>query len=346
MQEYDIVIIGAGIAGAAMINYLSKSNLKICIIDKEQFPKEKLCGGIITRKTFKLLKDFLSDEKIDEVVETKYSKANLVYESNIEFNDLEIGIVNRKIFDEFLFNNGINENVTTIFGDGTVDLNTKSQNIVLSSGEIIHYKKLIAADGVNSLIRKKISKIERKNFSYQVTTNIQNIKDEYQNKLNIFFDSNKKGYSWLIQRKIDVIIGIGDISGNTNIREDFDKLLERVCINIPNKIKGAFLPTGNDISLSFGNNIFFIGDASGIISPITGEGIYYSILTAKILANCILQNKVYSTELKRTIKRVKFELFLNKFIYNSYIQKIVFRNHKNKFFRKLMNVIIENYILG
>jgi len=95
--------------------------------------------------------------------------------------------------------------------------------------------------------------------------------------------------------------------------------------------------------------LYYIGDASGIISPITGEGIYYSLYTARIISECIKKGNPeisYEKELNDTIKRVKKELFIMKFIYNKRIQKLIFgRSHKNMV-KNIINSVAKKYIVN
>jgi flavin-dependent dehydrogenase len=60
MEKYDIVIIGASIAGASILNYLKNTDLKVCIIDKHAFPRAtdfvigmgNIAGKVDIRKDF------------------------------------------------------------------------------------------------------------------------------------------------------------------------------------------------------------------------------------------------------------------------------------------------------
>jgi len=54
---YDVIIIGGGPAGSTAGIYLSKKGYNVLIIDKEKFPRDKLCGGALTEKTISLLKE-------------------------------------------------------------------------------------------------------------------------------------------------------------------------------------------------------------------------------------------------------------------------------------------------
>ena len=55
-MNYDVVIIGAGPSGIAAGHNLINHKLSCCIIDKQVFPRNKLCAGVVTQKTFELLK--------------------------------------------------------------------------------------------------------------------------------------------------------------------------------------------------------------------------------------------------------------------------------------------------
>ena len=55
-MKYDVIILGAGPAGTTCALALQKSGLKIAIIDKESFPRDKICGDAIPGKAFKALR--------------------------------------------------------------------------------------------------------------------------------------------------------------------------------------------------------------------------------------------------------------------------------------------------
>ena len=55
-MNYDAIIVGGGPAGTAAGLALSKFNLSVCLIDKCFFPRSKVCAGIITEKTIRILK--------------------------------------------------------------------------------------------------------------------------------------------------------------------------------------------------------------------------------------------------------------------------------------------------
>ena len=58
---YDVIVIGAGIAGVSSAIHLKKLNkdLKILVVDKVKFPRNKLCAGYLTSKSVNLLKELL-----------------------------------------------------------------------------------------------------------------------------------------------------------------------------------------------------------------------------------------------------------------------------------------------
>ena len=54
--DYDVIIIGGGLAGSTAGYLLTKLGIKTLIVDKAVFPRKKLCGGFITLKSFYLIK--------------------------------------------------------------------------------------------------------------------------------------------------------------------------------------------------------------------------------------------------------------------------------------------------
>ena len=50
-KKFDAIVIGAGPAGSTAAYLLAKSGLQVLVLDKKVFPRDKLCGGLLTRKT-------------------------------------------------------------------------------------------------------------------------------------------------------------------------------------------------------------------------------------------------------------------------------------------------------
>ena len=181
-------------------------------------------------------------------------------------------------------------------------------------------------------------KPQRKNFALETFAN------KKLEELVIEFSDDFKGYNWIIPGKEETCIGTGDISMNTEISEEFERITKKYDIVAESK-RGAFLPTGDDILLKE-NNVFFIGDAAGLISPITGEGIYSALASAKILANCINERKDYEQSMKKIIKKIKLELKLSKIIYNIQIRNSVFKIlTKDSFISKEIKKFVVKLIL-
>jgi len=70
-NRFDAIVIGAGPAGSTAAYLLAKKGFKVLILDKKAFPRDKLCGGLLTWKTVKVLEsifqtstDFLKSNRI------------------------------------------------------------------------------------------------------------------------------------------------------------------------------------------------------------------------------------------------------------------------------------------
>jgi flavin-dependent dehydrogenase len=351
MREVQYLIIGGGLAGAVFGYHLLNNNIKdVLIIEKDNLPKDKLCGGIISKKSQIELSHILDEKELEEIFIKSYNTVTVNAFKNIQIDNTDIKIVKRFDLDNYIINKYIKLN-GNYMKDELVSIDEVENIAILKSNTKIKYKYLIAADGANSKVRKLLDQSYNnsncKMFSYEGITNESNIKDIYRNKLIISFENFKNGFGWLIARDNDVLIGMGNISGNTNIKDEYKNYLNKMLIDPNINFKGAFLPNGKKIKLKE-NNIFFIGDASGIISPISGEGIYYALKSSYILQQCIVQNEIdsYPLRIKQIKRRIKKELFLSKFIYNKNIQKIVFSLSNYKMFMHGINMIMKRYIIN
>lgn len=329
MEKYDIIIIGAGLAGTTFGYLMKKANKKVLIVEKNNLDKkDKLCGGLLTKKSYELLCSIFSID-ISKLNVKKHNKGIINNnEKRIEI-ETEIFSIHRKLLDKYIINEYIN-----IGGEIISETKYKKididKNIIVINDKEYKYDYLVAADGIFSQVRKQITgRNQDTNFAIELI-------DEQKNRdLEVHFLQNFKGYGWIIPNNTNSIIGIGEVSGNCKIEENFNSYLEKIGIDKKN-IKGNFLPSGKDIFLNY-KNIFFIGDSAGLISPITGEGIYYALISAKILSENL--NKKYIKEMNKIRRKINRELLYKKYVYNEKIRNYIFSRYDNILF----NYIIKQF---
>jgi flavin-dependent dehydrogenase len=134
---------------------------------------------------------------------------------------------------------------------------------------------------------------------------------------------------------------LGTVEEKTDIIQDFKNLGKSLNLEVDSK-KGAFIPSGNDILLRFNAVVFFIGDSAGLISPLTCEGIYYALLSAKILSDNF--NVDYERKMKKAIKKIRHQARYKSLVYNDKIRGFASKLTKNKFLNKLMSRIAKGIL--
>jgi flavin-dependent dehydrogenase len=72
LNKFDVTIVGASCAGAAAGYALAKGGKNVALIDKATFPRDKLCGGMVTEKTIKLLHNVYGEFPHNEIIDSEY----------------------------------------------------------------------------------------------------------------------------------------------------------------------------------------------------------------------------------------------------------------------------------
>lgn len=302
-MHYDIVIVGGGPAGTSAGLSLSKFSNSICIIDKSSFPRPKLCAGIITQKTIQILTSILPEFELSSYYQT--NKISLFSQHNIKcdfFVKYPLTLVDREQFDYELLSackkNGIHIFEQTSFWEFVPEQN----KLILSNGEELSYNILVAADGIFSPIRKMLGTGDiQKGFCLQNTLNISsqlNTTLTSLDKVCFDFANLPFGYNWVLSNQKSVIVGTGVLAKASTYKQtlaEHSKLCVQLGISSSTNLKGAFLPIGDVVNQALHpyNNIVLIGDAAGYANPITGEGIYYSILSGYYVGKAYQNDKVH-----------------------------------------------------
>lgn len=335
MKKFDIIVIGAGPAGLTLAYLLKKANKNVLVVEhKKLYYQNKLCGGLLTKKTYKLLNSIYNNNMED----MKIQKHEYFYIENKDKKirlDIENYTVHRKLMDNFIIEKFLSIGGTIMDECEFIDLDVDNHRIEINK-EKYYFDYLVGADGVFSSVRKNLTdKFQDSNFAYQT-----HFFSQKRREITISFYNNFNGYGWLIPNHQGAVMGLGEVYGNVKIEKQYNIHKDKL-ENIKQPTRAAYLPTGNDIMLNY-KNIFFIGDAAGLTSPITGGGIYYALLSAKILSKNL--NKKYVSKMRPIVRKIKFELFLKKFVYNTRLRNKIFAASDNFFVKKLLYIFAKNIL--
>jgi geranylgeranyl reductase family protein len=312
--EYDVAIIGAGPAGSTAAYIIGKLGFNVILIDKCSFPRDKLCGGLISAKTMKLL-----ERTFDETEDSLNKKRIINFSSNkFQFicknknlakcwTKVPTHFVERTVYDKFLVDKAISSGIKFIQDEEVEKVDLDSNILVTSKRNKIIYKYLIGADGANSIVRKEFEKIgvlnkdtwlDNLGFALEVLIDKDKLPFE-RDMMHLHFGYIKNGYAWIFPNKNKVVIGIGGLMKDLkerNLKTIFSDFL--ISLGLDKKtvetsikeMKGHPIPFGNFIERPLYKNTILIGDAAGLVNSVTGEGIYYAQRSAEIGADAIVKD--------------------------------------------------------
>ncbi len=294
MSDYDAIVIGAGPGGSAAAHLLADAGMRVALIDKESFPRDKLCGGMLSERTEKVYKSIFGGGW-DDVYEFSSSGARFFYKDRLlnEVNDYRpIFFTNRSTLDHHLVKLACARGATLLEKTCAASLEPDNGLVRLKNGTSISGDFIIGADGVASMVARDLG------FSMQKKKLAASLEIEYprQGKLanldrpEIYFGFIRWGYGWVLPKKDTLTIGIaGLVQKNQGLKSSFNAFLEQVCTGVPDiKWKGHPLPFCNFMLRPGKGNILLVGDAGGFVEPVTGEGIAFAMQSGSYAAHAIL----------------------------------------------------------
>ena len=329
---YDVIISGAGPAGSKCAETLAKSGFKIALIEKDTNWR-KPCGGAVSSRIYKYYPQLrsLDFHRINGIKIYSADFHNFEYRWR-DIMDYSIN-VDRLKFDNFLRDIAVDAGAELFDKNISYDFITKENRRIgiktKSPSGLQEYKGkiIIIADGMSSKLTvrsglKKKWKTEDIGIAKCAIMEGENNLDK--ETMSLFFKSYK-GYGWLFPLEDNKFnIGCG-IIGEDSLKYNLNRIYKEF-LNDPNIKKfltkknyrkiweGAYpLPSQGVTEKSlYGDNLMFIGDTAGFVSPLSGEGICPSVVSGKIAAETAITALEKENISKQTLKNYKFNPTIKK----------------------------------
>lgn len=313
-DNYDVAIVGSGPAGTACALSLADKGLRVILIEKDRFPRDKVCGDAIPGKAFKAM-DAINKtwgEQLRKNINSERIRSAHGFSSSgqkIELNWQLFTYNSKRIhFDELLFDLVKDQTDTEVIEDVRVtEVTDKDTHMLLSldDGRSVSASVVVGCDGANSVTKKLV---KGESYAQDVCvavrayySNVEGVTREI-NEFH-FFKDLMPGYFWIFPvDESTVNVGFGILQSGKkkelgNLRDILDRITHgetRISHRFSNAVKhgdtrGFSLPLYTRRRSISGNRILLCGDAASLIDPLWGHGIDTAMWSGHIAAQHIVK---------------------------------------------------------
>ena len=322
IRERDVIVVGAGPAGATAATVLAQKGYDVLLLDKVDFPRDKACGDGIPSGCIEIMIDLGMGDKIQKAIEKGefylidqiriYSPKGRMLRAPLKPGEKggKAYVAPRVYFDAIIQEQAVESGAMfeqalvkkPIFEDGRI-VGVQAQ----LNGDVkeLRAKVVVGADGVTSSIARSLRPKDEQHVDAHRAVALRayiNDIDENPNEAEFYlYDEVLPGYAWIFSAgKNKANIGLGmrlDVFREN--KHNLNKMLQNF-INMP-QIKKR-LRRGGDVEgikiwqLNFGSQerlqhafdgALLVGDAAGFINPLTGGGIHNGMISAQLAGQTI-----------------------------------------------------------
>lgn len=293
---YDAAVVGAGPSGAWGAYSLARRGARVLLIDPTH-PREKPCGGGVTGRALELVAPAVDLQALPavSVQAAWFSASSTPSTAIVPLPEGALVVASRAQFDALLLDAARRAGALLLSGRATNLRRTASGFEIETSAGARHAAYLIGADGVNSFVRKRFAGAFRRDqlsvatgfFAHGVTSD----------QIEIEFQANPPGYIWSFPRPTHLAIGVcvqADAGSQTPVlRRSMADWIERAGIACGARLEPYAWPIPSLSAADFdrlqpcGSGWCLVGDAAGLVDPITREGIYFALRSGEWAADAI-----------------------------------------------------------
>jgi geranylgeranyl reductase family protein len=276
VASYDVAIVGGGPAGSTAAYRLATAGASVLLIDKARFPRDKPCGGGVTGRAARLL-PFSIEPVVEDVVDrlecglryrhrfTRRTRAPLAY------------MTQRKRLDHFLLHTAAEAGAEVREGE-------------MADARELDARIVIGADGCNGASAKQLGLAEQVEHGVALEANYP-YDARYAGAMVLEIAVIRGGYGWIFAKGDHINVGVG---GNgeegPKLRAELQRMCEAYGIDpdAAQDTRGYRLPMRLTATRLARGTTAVIGDAAGLVDPLSGDGMYEAFLSAQLVAEAAL----------------------------------------------------------
>jgi geranylgeranyl reductase family protein len=324
--DADVIVAGAGPAGAVAARTLARAGVRVLIIERYSLPRQKPCGGGISTRVltrFPWLSDPLGRIPTNPV-SSLYLEGPSGGVFRMQSNGPAVLLIRRIEFD-FLLASLAREAGAEILASAAVAQARQDADCVTlrtRDGRELRAPIVIAADGVNSVIARRLGMnpgwpAERLALDMMEETPTDTLRTAEPGTLSVFYGyGGAHGYAYIFPKRDHVNVGIGYVLPYFKERVEltpYDLQQQFVSdLRARSLMEGEsrrehftpfLIPIGGPLAKTASGRVLLAGDAGGFVNGFSAEGIYYAMVTGELAAQAVLSAHTEPARMCRTYVR-------------------------------------------
>jgi len=292
VERFDAIVVGAGPAGSTTAFRLASGGARVLLVDKARFPRDKPCGGGLTIRAVRQL-PVSPDPVVEHVVDRMGIR--LRYGSRFERGGRAplILMTQRRRLDHYLVEQAVAAGA--VFRDGVKVADVQADESgagVTVDGSPVEAAVLVGADGANGTTRKTLGLGGDYVLGVAFEGNVAKelVGDRFDGIAEIELGTIPGGYGWVFPKGDHVNVGVGGWESEGPTLRDHLRVLCRAYGIDEEKVdglRGHRLPLRRAGSIAARGRGLLVGDAAGLVDPLSGDGMYEAFVSSRLAAETI-----------------------------------------------------------
>ncbi len=309
---YDVIVIGAGPAGATSARLCAEAGLTTLLLDKDRFPRQKPCAGAVSEQALSLLGLSLPEEVIEKEcfgVQISFHGRSITVRKKKRI----AAIVSRDRFDRFLADQAVASGARFLAGEKAVAVTESPAMVSLKTDKACYETRfLIGADGIHSTVARSVRPpFQKEELALAALCNAGAddafIDERLKDIIAVDFGLAPLGYGWLFPHRGYFSVGIAGVASEfSGPREALSRYSRSLQINL-DAVRGHFIPLGGIKRKIAAGRILLAGDAAGFADPFHGEGIAHAVLAGRLAAGAVIDGIKHGTDAAEIASRYSRE---------------------------------------
>lgn len=315
-NNYDVVIVGAGPAGSTAAFYLAKQGIRVALLDKATFPREKTCGDGLTPRAISVLDDLgllpnlLQDGfSMDEATVFAPNGTPVTTQMPIRKETPSIMLAIPRIkLDNLILQQAVSAGAHLMEGVNIQNVEMQETGVTVmgkQNGKVMHVngRICIIAVGASMGLLKRIGILKKPpTLTLAARTYYEGL-EGLNGRFEFYFEGIPlPGYGWvfpLSDTSANIGAGIFEVRRRKQKKRTAQMVMEQF-LQIPKMqkmlanakqigpLRGYPIRTDFAHAPTYAKNVMLVGEAAGLVNPLTGEGVDYALESGKIAAHQLL----------------------------------------------------------